>query len=710
MIDITWTAAITIILSLAGAGILAFILYRSTTPTLPPRLRVILGILRWLAIVLVLLMVLDPVVRLTRTIATRPIVVLLVDDSKSMAYGQEQPKLGQVKSALSERLIDLMGEKADLRFFTFSDETGEIGREGIRAIEARGSRTDLVGALRSVLDHMDGKPSAFVVMTDGGFNFGEDALHFCSSLTAPVYTISVAGDRRTPDVLVDRVETSEIAYAGSEVPVEIYLSGIHSEAMEAQLTVSDTTGQVFSTQVTLPGTGARRKIVANVDAGETGVHKFRVDLDSFEGEAVRANNSMDFSIKVMKGKVKVCLVAPGPSWDLAFARRSLNRDPNTDMYILFVGRGGTGIKSEKVIRNLDEVLPDLDAVVVFEGTRLGSAADTVKRFVWEGGGLLLISPEAGQDLAHGMCPFDLSAGREAGTLLYEPQITDAGRDHEILRFGMQEVGDLWSELPPVPIHGLVDGPIREAMVLLSGVNRQSVLPLVAVMRYGEGRIVGLSAFDLWRWDLVPKGFGIETSAFSELLLSSIRWFTEREELRLLSISTTRNDYLWGEPVDILARVMDKDLKPRLDTDVTARIYDRASGDVVREIALTDRGGGSHSERVDLLMPSRYTLRAVASIDGRSYSEESVDFSVDERGLEDWGFDGDNRVLEQIAGVTGGGFYRIGKMSTMLEDLNPGSVIERQSREIRFRPTLGSLILLACLLGVEWLIRKRRMLP
>jgi hypothetical protein len=698
---------VAIIISVVVAIVLAFILYRTTRPSLPRWLRLALGALRLLAVLIIILLVTDPVLRLTRTGRSEPVVVVMLDDSRSMAFPEREAKLDRAKRIVIDTLADRLKAKADVRFFTFSDVAGEIPAAEIEAVDARGSRTDLVAGLRAAIDGMDTRPSAFVLLSDGGVNFGEDALHYSSSLRIPVHTISLAGDEPTPDISVDRIETSGAAYANSVVPVWLHLTGRHSGDIETEVTISDSAGTVLSKQVVIPGTGARTRVAAEFEAGEIGLHRFRVTLAPFEGEEVVANNSMTFSLKVIKGKIRVCLVAPHPTWDFAFARRSLDADPNIDASVVFTASDEPTVRMEGVVSGLSRVIADLDVVVVFRGATLGAGDEELRQFVRDGGGLLLVSVDPSTRAWEDAGPFVISSSSRGEDLMYAPRVVEAGGDHEIMKVKTDGYG--WSSLPPVPVDGSVQGPRDESTVLLSGVSGDKVMALVAVMRYGLGRVVAFSPSDLWRWDFVPRGFGIETSAYSDLLLNSIGWLTEKDEIKRLALSVSKDTYLWGEPADISARVMDENLKPVSGASVEGEVRDAVSGEIKHKFTMSDRAGGSHAARVDFLPPSRYVAGVKATVGGRVYAEESLEFSVDERGLEDFDVDGDRLALEQISAATGGTAYRVQDSARLAEELNPGSTIVRSYRDLRLRLTLACFLVLAGILGVEWLVRKRKML-
>jgi hypothetical protein len=601
-----------------------------------------------------------------------------------------------------------MESRADLRFYAFSENAAEITVEAMRSLEATGSRTDLAQGIRAVIDELNMPPSAFVLVSDGSVNFGEDAVNVASTLRSPVYVLATTQEISSPDISLDRIQVTETAYANTEVPLSLLVSAGNTGPLEVSLSISDSTGTVFSRVISLAGTGSKTKVDARIRAGEIGTHRFTVQVDSLPGEPVTSNNVGVFALDVIKGKIRTVLVASRPSWDFAFARRSLEADPNIEVFSIFTGPAGARPRFEGTVPGLD-ALPDLDAAVVFGGALRGGLASELRELVRNGVGLVMLpGADAGAPDTE-LTPFVYPSGGVLYATAVGVAATDVGAGHEILRFSPAAGGFSWPELPPVPLVEGLDGAKAQATVLLTGTGERTQTPVLAIMRFGEGRVVGFSAGDLWRWDLVPKGFGLEASPFSQILLNSVGWLTERDEVRRLSVSTSKNTYLWGEPIDLFARTVNENLKPldgaRLDGDVV----DQATGASLSRFSMVEKGGGSHLAKIDFLPPGRYDVRVSASLGDETYAEETLDLTVDRRGLEDFEYDGDPTLLKQVSRLTGGGYYDITDADQLAEEINPGMVITKTFHELRLRLGLPVFLVLAGLLGVEWLLRKRRML-
>jgi hypothetical protein len=708
MLDASWRDILGLAAAIGGATVLAIVLYRRTSPTLPLKLRLLLGVLRWLAAAMIILLVTDPAVRLVREIYTRPVVAVMLDNSSSMARPDAAVKFDRARNALYQGLTGSLEERADLRLFAFSDRLVEIAQADAGGLTPSGSRTDLAGGMKSAIEAMGAKPSAFIILSDGAFNFGEDVLHYSASLRTPVHTVSLAAEEATPDISIDRLDVNESAYANSDVTVGIVMSGSHSEALETEVAVRDSSGVIATVPVVLPGTGAKTRVEMDINAGGIGVHEFSVVLSPMDDELVTENNTAPFSLKVIKGRIRVGLIASGPSWDFAFARRYLRADPNIEVATLLTGEKARGLELGDR-SGWGGMASDLDVAVVLGDAASGAVGQGLRDFVWNGGGVLLIGGGGKAAPGEEMSPFTVSAETRRGEHLFSPSLTDEGLGHEIMRLEGTDAVFSWPDLPPVPLDNRVGGTRKEAAILLSALRNGRTLPMFAVMKFGRGRIAAFSAFDLWRWDFVPKGFGAVASPFYRLLVNSVGWLTEREEAKRLAVSSLKSIYTRGEPAGLSAQVTDESLKPLDRAILEGEITDRASGEVVREFSMVDRGGGNHFVGLDFLGPSGYEASVRALVEGEVYAEETVEFTVGERGLEDNGFDGDNLLLQQLARSTGGASYRIGEIDRLASDLNPGMVVTNSFRELRLRLTLPFFIVLALLLGLEWFIRKRNML-
>ncbi len=697
-------SSVAISISILVASLMAFILYRRTTPRLPRNYCLLLGCLRWVSVLIIMLLVTSPEITIVRSGNRKPVVSVLIDESRSMQY-PDSSKIRLLTSHALDSALRELSSKVDLRLYSFSDDLRQISLEDISSIKPAGSRTDLAGALKSLIATSAIKPSVVVVISDGANNYGDDPSYYASHLSIPVYCIATIGTKPTPDIALESVEADEIAYAGSRIKVWLDISGTADTDIPTRVTISDSVGIVYSGQVVVPSHGAKIRMPIDLEVGDMGIHGFRVRIDPFEGENVLVNNESSFSVKVIKGKVKVCLIAAYPSWDFAFARRALKQNPSMEVSTYLTR---TRLALDDALGRLSDALVSLDVLVIFKGAKLAQEYDAIQQYLNRGGALLFISGEADQRLFADFAPFVLNTQRQGRPRLYAPVVTSLGQNHDVMRVGMESQRFSWSRLPPLPVPGFIAGSRKQALVLLEGRSNGDRVDLLTVMRIGAGRIAAFSCFDLWKWDIAPKGFGLDVSAYDELLTNLISWLNEREETRPLVASTSRLVYMQGEPIDISARLSD-DLKPVAGARLDVVVRRQATGETILASAMTDKGNGNYSMRIDQLPSGEYSAMVRARTASGKEIAQSVRFDVDRRGLEDSNFDGEPAVLEQLAAATGGRVLSDKEVGDLTSVISPGTIVVRSSKAITLKLNFATFALLAILFGIEWLIRKRKLL-
>jgi hypothetical protein len=338
----------------------------------------------------------------------------------------------------------------------------------------------------------------------------------------------------------------------------------------------------------------------------------------------------------------------------------------------------------------------------------GLAGD-LKDFVSRGGGLLILSAGGRASHLRDLNPIELADNRPGRKPVVTPVVTEAGMSHEIMNIGGTFRSDLWADLPPLPIAENVAGARREAVVLMRSEDDPDV-PVLAAMKYGNGKVCAFTCSEVWRWDLATMGFGLDVPVYRGLLGSMVKWLVRRDEARRVSLTSPRIDYQWGEPVDFVARVVDENLKGLPGAAAQGEIVNGATGETVGVLEFEERGPGSFSARTDFLAPGRYSARVGASVGGEAIGADALVFNIDSRGLEDQNFDGDDVLLQEISQITGGRHCYAEGAAALAELINPGEVVVNKLDEVRFELGVGTFVFILIVLAAEWLVRKRRMLP
>ena len=184
--------------------------------SLPSSVRIILALLRFLAVSLLAFLLLSPLVRRNVNTREKPIVVIAQDASQSVDLSTPLFNRSTLRSLQSDY---------DVVLDTFG-----------------GATTDISSALSSIADRYMGRNlGAVVLASDGIYNQGINPSLTASSFTVPVYTVALGDTTTRCDAAIAHVRYNRIAYLGNQFPLEVTLRAVRLKGSRATLTVTTPT-------------------------------------------------------------------------------------------------------------------------------------------------------------------------------------------------------------------------------------------------------------------------------------------------------------------------------------------------------------------------------------------------------------------------------------------------------------------------------------
>ncbi len=205
------TSPLLLVLCLLAAAGLTWWTYGRSVPRVPTARRLLLSALRGAALFIVLILLFEPVLRRIEATEEPPVLAVLVDGSQSLGREDGEGGAAAARDAL-RRLPDLDG--AEARLYTFDAEAAPLDGPA-DSLRFEGVRTDIAGALQRIERDLDAQNLGGVLLiSDGRYNTGRNPIYLAERYDVPIYTTVVGDTARQRDVLVARVTTNEIAYAG----------------------------------------------------------------------------------------------------------------------------------------------------------------------------------------------------------------------------------------------------------------------------------------------------------------------------------------------------------------------------------------------------------------------------------------------------------------------------------------------------------------
>jgi len=725
--------------------------------------KVAMASLRVLAMVLLLLMAFQPMLRSQRQHVTRSVVAVLIDVSESMtryrdpwldarkreetirALGGDPSvtrltRLEQVLQLLSRRevaLLERLRERHQVLLYTFGADVRPqaLPRAGEPPAPLRidppppdlASSTQIGTALERVLADTAGQPLAGILLfSDGGQNLGPDpavAAQRAAENHSPIFTIGLGDPHQPRDLAVANILTDEIVRKGDEVVVQVALRQRKYEGATVPLVLRLGHRELGRVEVRMEQELEVHSF--SFVPEETGLFRLTAAVPVQRGETNRTNNVKTFNLRVIDKRLKILYIEGTPRWEYRYLKNAILRDKSVHFACLLTdgdlssgGEGNVPIygfpRDRKELFSYDLVI--LGDVPRNFFTRLD--LENLAAFVEQrGGSLIVIAGEnhmpwdyRNEKLAE-VLPVLIPAFPEQRTFLapFRIELTERGRNNPMLWLAADpaESERIWSQLPGLYWCGLTDGRKRGAEVLAvhpairKGAENE-LAPIFLHMNVGMGRVFMSMVDSTWQWR-----FATGDKYFYRFWAQIIRTMKPQElpgADAFTRITTDQNSYVLGQRVRITARLLTPNYQPVRDDFARAEVRRQQDGQIFPlRLEPVLGAAGTYSSEWQPPLPGDYRL-SVYGYGGRK-TEGLRDFNVEVASIELDDPALREQPLRQIAGSSGGSYVPLTEVASLPERLRDASQRFQSRLEHELWDTPLALILFSLLLVGEWVLRK-----
>ena len=705
-----WLLAVAVV----AAALLAYWLYRHTVPTLPTAKRALLTVLRFSALVLVLFLLFQPILRLLDRDEKPAVLAVLIDDSQSLLLTAGEDTSGGDVRAKIRQVLDQLPEtvrEAEIRFFSFGENVEPV--EGERfvtdSLAFDGTRTNIARALDDVRERLkDENLSAALLLSDGQYNTGRNPLYSAERYPVPIYTAVLGDTSRHRDIQIRHVTTNEIAYVGTELPVQV---GIRTEDMggeQVAVSLLRDGALITSTRVSLPEGSTETTVDLSVTPDAQGLHRYTVSISRLPGEATYRNNSEAFTVRVLDSKRRILIVAAAPGPDVAAILQTLQGDETFEISSFVQKAAGTFYEGA-----FPANLEPYDAVVLAGYPGKVASRDVMARIaatIQSGTPVLFhltrdthlpfVRESFGDALP--LIPDRVRTGYVEAAFVASP----SGMSHPVMAIPNASP-EMWKRLPPLLYSQSRWQATPDAEVLarieVRGVQLDD--PLFAIRRRSSSRSAALVGAGTWRWKNVPEDLEQLEHIWPTLMSNTLQWLTAREDDRPVRVVPVRDLFGGGEAVQFTGQVYNESLSPVSDATVEVRI--EAPDGTVSPYTMNAIGNGRYTLDAGVFPEGTYQYQAVARKEEVELGSDAGAFAVGALTLEFKETSANAALMRQIAQRSGGAFLEEGSLEPFRSEASAfAPVIVEQEREIELRRRYIFLALIIILLTAEWFVRKR----
>lgn len=730
-------------LAAAALAAVALIVWSLRLGIRSPRRAAALAAPRLLALAALFVMLVQPQRRHEEVSVLRPQLAVLVDNSQSMGERVDpgQPsRAGRVAEWFRSPALEAARKDFDVRVFGFDQGPQEAA--GPEALQYDGAFSNVSDSVARIAEHFKGQPLAAILLLSDGLDRARAPQPAAEASRKPMGTPQTAAPR--VPVFTFELETP---FKPKKVPRRISLASLDypprvvtgwDTSVRAGIAARGMNGQTLTVELWREGSKFAEQAVAFNEDEQTRAVAFPISqplpgtvhyelriADPAADKDARAN---PFVIEAMEPGNRVLYLQNALGFDFKFLRKAIATDRNLQLNAFvrwadgrLINIAGGGGANAPALDLSPQALANTAVVILGDLAPDALSADqarALRDFVDRGGGLVVLggphslaAPAFSRSPLAPLLPVKLPAEYREGN--FPMKITDTGLHHPVFGSLFTAIEDF----PPLLTLNAAPSAAPTAEVLVEGAVNSRAFPVIAAMRYGQGRVVAVMSDTLWRWRLAAKGWSAQRSPYDTFWAQLMDWMIPKEREKggsdRLEIFSERTHYVTGETPEIRAILQGTQARPPETIALQLRAPDEKVLEyTLRPAQLTGRDGrkvAGYRATVEPNVPGVFRAKASATVNGTALSGETR-FVVAQPATELTGKPIDRVFLQQLAKTAGGRYYGIGQWDNWRRDLH---VNETHSSRIELRDQWNHPLLLGFLflmLAADWAARKFWNLP
>ena len=688
-------------------GLILFIaysiyVYRFTLPPISKFKKIILTLLRALALIILLFIFFEPVLTLTKKNILKPLNLFFIDNSKSITIKDGTDRINSVNNIVDQ--VQSSSLNGDKEFYSFGSDVNLINQDSLDRFKFSETSTDFA-KIFSTINQSESNIASITIVSDGVITQGSTPIYSAEKIGIPVFTVGIGDSSKKNDVEIKNVINNEFIYA--EAPTTI-LATILSKGFAGkttQVSLYENSQLIENKNIVLDQSGVN-SLSFDYTPKQSGEKKLSLKINTLEGETNSLNNQKVFYVNVLSNKINILLIAGSPSSDLTFIKNSLSADNNLRVNTLTQISAGNFLEQNSTTR-----LDSADIVYLLGFPTNITSDDFLTRLVNKLENkntpffLLLTSDVELKKLNRlsNLLPVSVSL-IDKNYLQVQPDIQISEIDNPIIQ---NNPGNDWNNLPPInqPIISLAVKPESKIISKVKINNQPRNNPLIVSRNFGSKRSVVLIGKDIWKWKLQTANKNL--NLFDDFIVSSTRWLNAPDDQKKVKIKTSKKIYSSGEIVEFTAQVYDESFNPVSEAEVKVKINGQNSKD---ELLLNSLGAGLYDGKISLNQNGDYYFNGNANLNGKSLGSDNGTFNIGDIDIEMVDTRMNYEFLSLISNQTKGIFYSPDEVNSLIRKLNELNLSASKEKlttsEIRLWSDEWLLVIVILLFACEWFLRKR----
>jgi len=672
---------------LLTGGVYAYVLYFWGKNEFPPKLKRLLAALRFVAVSLIAFLLLSPLLKTISNTIEKPIIILAQDNSQSVIINKDS---SYYKNEYHHQIADFikqMGSDYDIKTITFGSEIND--RVDGNFDEKQSDMAQLFDELNSRFANRN--VGALIFASDGIYNKGSSPIYASEKFKSPVYTIALGDTNVQRDLILTGVNYNKIVFRGNTFPIEVMVNANRLNGQKTQLTLTKGKQTIASKTIAFTSERFSTTIHFPVEATESGLQHYHLNLSPLPGEISKKNNAADIFVEVIDDRQKILILANSPHPDVAAIKQSLESNLNFQV-------------ESANINDFNQPVSKYNLVILHQLPSVTNAAVQLISNLRQANVPVLFILGSQTDI------FAFNRLKTGVNILTSKMNTNESLpvlNNEFPLFGIDnDDKKIYDVFPPL-ISPFGDYKISNAtnVLFFQKIGKISTQqPLIAFNQTTDEKTGVIAGEGIWRWRIADyQRFG-NHDGFDKLVNKIIQYLSVKADKSFFRING-KNHFFENEPIELEAEVYNQSYELINQPDVSLSITDEKNKNY--NFAFT-KTTNAYYLNAGIFPAGNYKYVAKVKLNDKLLQKSGM-FTVVPLNVEAINTVADHNMLYRLAKNHGGEMVypkqldKLVKMLKARDDIK--NVSYTQKRFTGLNNIFLVLVLIILLLGTEWFLRK-----
>ena len=630
--------------------------------------------LKALSLFLLLLLFINPAFQKTEFKNDKPILSLLLDNSKSIPFFKEEIKAKEIYSSIKENKE--LNSKFEIKEFSFGSSLNVYDTLSFLDYE-----TNISKAISTVNELNKTKIAPIILLTDGNQTIGND-YEFIKS-QQKIYPLVLGDTVKYKDLKISTLNVNKYSFIKNKFPVEVLLNYDGNQTVKSKFSIYKNGKTIFSKNLNFSPTEKSKTITANLTSTKEGLHYYSASIKKIKDEKNIKNNIKNFSVEVIDQQTKVLILTSIYHPDIGALKKSIETNKQRKVDVSLIDKNNFNVKDYQlvIIYQLNNKFNDVFNKIKQNNINyfLINGTNTDYNFL--------------NTLQLGFFKKSINSSESYGAIY----------NNSFLPFLQKDIG--FNRFNPLKDKfGDVEFTKEYQTLLYQNINGiETQKPLFATFEQNNQKSAVLFGEGIWKWRATSFISTNSFQDFDKFISSTVQYLATNKKRNRLEVNS-ENIYPANSTINISAYYTDKnysfDARATLEIAIT-----NTDTNKVFKIPFSLENN-SYQAEIENLTSGNYKYKV--SVNGQNIHKYGQ-FKITDFLIEEQFTNANDKKLEILANNSDGKLFYKGQIDSLINELlNNKSFYTTQRSVVKENSLIDwkwILFLVISLLSIEWFIRK-----